>query len=111
MTDRYALGDEEPSTTDTGIMLGTFSGKSDKWDDKKDDLIAYLGLQRNQRNVPLRYVIRNDMDRPDGELNNIDQDIYNIPLTGSTFTSNNYKVYQYLKKWTIGGLAKTHVDE
>jgi hypothetical protein len=112
MTDRRADDDDDdPNESNTGLKLGVFNGKADEWDDKIDEFVTYLGLQRNKKNIPLRYIIRDDTERPPEPLTSIEQDIYDAPLRGNAFENDNYTVFQYLKKWTIGGTAKTHIDK
>jgi hypothetical protein len=111
LAERLSMNEDDPNDSNSHVKLGSFNGKAEDWDDRKDDFISYLGLQRNRNNVPLRYVIRNDDERPADINSIIDRDIYQTPLTGTMYHNDNYTVYQYLRKWTIGGSAKTHVEK
>jgi hypothetical protein len=72
-------------------------------------LLAYLGQQRGVNGVPLSYDVRNDDDHPE-ELDEVQDEIWNSPLSGTYFNNDSYTVFQILRQWTAEGVADTHVD-
>jgi hypothetical protein len=101
-------GDGTKSTY-SGTLDG-FSGKRRDWTTANRKLLAYLGQQRGVNGVPLSYVVRSDEDRPE-ELDEVQDEIWNLPLSGTYFDNDNYTVYQILHQWTAERVADTHVDQ
>ncbi len=111
---KLALKRKEGKSTDTtkSIFSGTldnFSGREKDWQTANRKLLSYLGQKRGASGIPLIYVVRNDQDRPD-IMDEIQEEIWNAPLTGTYFESDNYDVYVILQQWTADGYADTHVD-
>jgi hypothetical protein len=100
-------GDGTKSTY-SGILDG-FYDKMRNWTTANQKLLAYLGQQWGVNGVPLRYVVKNEEERPE-ELDEVQDEIWNSPLSGTYFGNDNYTIYQILCQWTAEGVADTHVD-
>lgn len=97
-----------PPTKDTGKALEPFSGKRKHWKDFEIGFMAYIGTMKNEDNVPLTYIIR-DEDNPD--LGPMGERIATAPLQGRVYTEDNYQVYQLLRTYTSAGDAYVHISK
>ncbi len=73
----------------------------DKWVDWQDSVITYLKGKKNiTKNIPLYYVIRPDVAPP---VMTVDEEIiFNAPLVGAAFDTDNTSVHQILTELTTG---------
>jgi hypothetical protein len=77
--------------------------------------IRYAQLESvvGENGVPLTYVLKDEEELADLDLDKVDEiqrSIIDAPLQGRAFKINNRKVYQQLIIWTAGGSAKSFVD-
>jgi hypothetical protein len=64
--------------------------------------------------TPLVYLVRRHDETQElydeEDSNNLLKRIVNAPLSGNSFTSDNFELYQFLVSWTAGGTAVSYVD-
>ena len=110
-----ATGATETKTeqrSDSKEKLDQFDGKQKSWDKCKRALIAYLNQIRNDKRVPLYYMIREpDMDmvycRDNGVKGCL---IYDAIRLGNEYAKDSFWVLNILRGWTSGGTAETYTN-
>ena len=90
-----------------------FNGKQRNWKSWKAEFEAYLSAIRGDNGTPLSYIIRDDDDMTEEELNDLEgpaKEIYEAPLQGTYFDRDNYQVFQHLRTQIVGSSAETHIE-
>jgi hypothetical protein len=90
-----------------------FNGKQRNWKSWKAEFEAYLSALRGDNGTPLSYIIRDDDDMTEEELNDLEgpaKEIYEAPLQGTYFERDNYQVFQHLRTQIVGSSAETHIE-
>jgi len=90
-----------------------FNGKQRSWKTWKAEFEAFLSAIRGENNTPLSYIIRDDDDMTDNELNDLEgpaREIYEAPLQGTYYERDNYQVFQHLRTQIVGSSAETHIE-
>ncbi|MGH7954898.1 MAG: hypothetical protein ACREOZ_02940 [Gloeomargaritales cyanobacterium] len=97
------------STTKQSDKPPQFSGKRKDWFEFRRSFRAYLSTMKNIDGIPLTYIIRTIDEEPEGDDLVIAR-IWNAPLQGETFNSDNYDVYQTLSSFMRKSTAFVHIQ-
>ena len=90
-----------------------FNGKQRNWKTWKAEFEAYLSAIRGDNGTPLSYIIRDDDDMTEDQLDELEgpaKEIYEAPLQGTYFERDNYQVFQHLRTQIVGSSAETHIE-
>ena len=90
-----------------------FNGKQRNWKTWKAEFEAYLSAIRGENGTPLSYIIRDDDDMTEEQLEDLEgpaKEIYEAPLQGTYFERDNYQVFQHLRTQIVGSSAETHIE-
>jgi hypothetical protein len=90
-----------------------FNGKQRNWTTWKAEFEAYLSALKGENGTPLSYIIRDDDDMTEDELNDLEgpaREIYESPLQGTYYERDNYQVFQHLRTQIVGSSAETHIE-
>ena len=93
--------------TESDISLPEKLTTSTVWEDWELLIINYLESKDSIENIPLSYVIREDTppalpDNPTDEFIRNHELIYNAPIVGPVYATDNRQVYSILESLTIG---------
>ena len=90
-----------------------FNGKQRNWKTWKAEFEAYLSAIRGENGTPLSYIIRDDDDMTEEQLDDLEgpaKEIFEAPLQGTYFERDNYQVFQHLRTQIVGSSAETHIE-
>ena len=106
------LEGDEKSSSGVKTKLTKFNGRAEKWNQSKRELVAYLNQIKNNRGIPIYYVVRDpDLETEyRNEHGKIGELIYDARYQGRDYENDSFRVLQILKQWTSGGTAEAHID-
>ena len=82
----------------------------DKWVDWQDTVINFLRAKKNvSKNIPLYYIIR--PNNPPAVMTETDEILWNAPLAGAAYDTDNTTVHQILTELTTGTDADQWIKE
>ena len=90
-----------------------FNGKQRNWKTWKAEFEAFLSAIKGENGTPLSYIIRDDDDMTEEELNDLEgpaREIYEAPLQGTYYERDNYQVFQHLRTQIVSSSAETHIE-
>ena len=93
------------------ITLEKFSGERKDWDSAKRHFYAFLKSIKNEKNVPLYYILRDPNEEQDHRNNQgeLGAAIYDAAHQGQLYLRDAFQVNQYLATWVGTGHALTHI--
>jgi L-lactate utilization protein LutC len=93
--------------------LRTFNGERALWLQSKRYQTAHLNQIKNEKGVPVWYVIRDREEENQHQSDNgeIGRKIYDAAPKGMINEADAFFVLQILWQWMAGGRAETHVDK
>ena len=90
-----------------------FSGERKDWDSAKRHFYAFLKSIKNEKNVPLYYISRDQNEERDHRNNQgeLGAAIYDAAHEGQLYLRDAFQVNQYLDTWVGTGHALTHIRD
>ena len=91
-----------------------FNGKQRNWKAWKAEFEAFLSAIKGENGTtPLSYVIRDDDEITEEQLNGLEgpaKEIHEAPSQGTYFERDNYQVFQHIRTQIVGSSAETHIE-